>query len=112
MENLSREQILDLLARAEAELLRIRISRQPQLLKKPLGYLRQADNACRDMLPQQVYEAKCQQFLLTISQALGQALEQDDRKNLKEITALQQLKAGTGAFQNCQAKEGSRLLAL
>ena len=88
MENLSREQILDLLARAEAELLRIRISRQPQLLKKPLGYLRQADNACRDMLPQQVYEAKCQQFLLTISQALGQALEQDDRKNLKEITEL------------------------
>ena len=28
------------------------------------------------------------QFLLTISQALGQALEQDDRKNLKEITEL------------------------
>ena len=74
METLSREQILDLLARAEAKLMRIRISRQPQLLKKPLGLLRQADSACRDVLPRQVYEAKCQQFLLTLSQALEQAI--------------------------------------
>ena len=88
METLSREQILDLLARAEAELMRIRISRQPQLLKKPLGLLRQADSACRDVLPRQVYDAKCQQFLLTLSQALEQAILQDDRKNLKEITEL------------------------
>ena len=88
MEKLSREQILDLLARAEAELLRIRISRQPQLLKKPLGLLRKADNACSDVLPRQVYESKCQQFLLTLSQAMEQAIEQDDRSNLKEITEL------------------------
>ena len=88
MEKLSREQILDLLARSEAELLRIRISRQPQLLKKPLGLIRQADNACRDVLPQKTYEAKCRQFLLTLSQALGQAITQDDRSNLKEITEL------------------------
>lgn len=88
MEKLSREQILDLLARAEAELLRIRISRQPQLLKKPLGLLRKANNACSDVLPRQVYESKCQQFLLTLSQAMEQAIEQDDRRNLKEITEL------------------------
>ena len=88
MEKLSREQILDLLARAEAELLRIRISRQPQLLKKPLGLLRKADNACSDVLPRQIYETKCQQLLLTLSQAMEQAIEQDDRSNLKEITEL------------------------
>lgn len=88
MEKLSREQILDLLARAEAELLRICISQQPQLLKKPLGLLRKADNACSDVLPRQVYESKCQQFLLILSQAMEQAIEQDDRNNLKEITEL------------------------
>lgn len=88
MEQLSKEQILDLLARAEAELLCIRISQQPMLLKKPLGLLRQADNACRDGLPRQVYEAKCQSFLVALSQAMENTIEQDDRKNLKEITEL------------------------
>ena len=88
MEQLSKEQILDLLARAEAELLRIRISQQPMLLKKPLGLMRKADNACRDGLPQQVYEAKCQPFLVALSQALENTIEQDDRKNLREITEL------------------------
>lgn len=88
MEKLSREQILDMLARAEAELLRIRISQQPQLLRKPLGLMRQADNACRDVLPRQIYVAKCQQFLVSLSQALEQTINQDDRKNLKEITEL------------------------
>lgn len=88
MEKLSREQILDLLARAEAELMRIRISQQPQLLKKPLGLLRQADNACSDVLPRQIYEIKCQQFLLNLSQVMEQVISQNDRNNLKEITEL------------------------
>ena len=88
MEKLSREQILDLLARAEAELLRIGISQQPQLLKKPLSLLLKAYNAYSDELPKQVYESKCQQFLLPLSQAMEQTIEQDNRKDLKEITEL------------------------
>jgi len=85
---LSREQILDLFARAKTELLRIRVSRQPQLLKKPLTILQQLEQACHDVLPERDFRERYEYQLQTLRGALQQTLQDDDVQNLKEITEL------------------------
>ena len=88
MSKLSREQILDLFARSKAELLRIRVSRQPQLLKKPLTILQQLEQACHDVLPERSFREKYEYQLQTLRGALQQTLQDNDVHNLKEIAEL------------------------
>ena len=90
MEKLNGKQILDLLASAKSDILRIHALEQPQLLKlkKPIEMLRQADDACRDCLPQEVYETKCKPFCLPLSEAMEQVINKRDCENLREVTEL------------------------
>lgn len=79
---------MDTLARAEAELLRVRVSCQPQLLNKPLTMLQQLDQACRDVLPERNFREKYEYQLQTLNMALQQAIQDNDVRNLKEIAEL------------------------
>ena len=88
MEKLSREQMLDLSAQAEAELAHISASPQSQLLKKPLALLQRLDDSCRAVLPQKDYETNYQYQLQTLQLALRHAMQENSSKNLKEITEL------------------------